>query len=110
MKSLREAAAALLDRYVGLVNCGDCGHWNPEEEDEVIALRSALAAEGGRVYWRVDHKFPEWFSWDRGDLHQSRQKAQEEEAYLRSKWADAATYRIVRVCETVEPESEGGGK
>lgn len=40
---LREALAALLERYTGLVNCGDCGFWDPETEDEVKAARAALA-------------------------------------------------------------------
>jgi hypothetical protein len=41
---LEAALAALLDRYVGLVNCGDCGFWDPEKEPEVIAARAALTA------------------------------------------------------------------
>jgi hypothetical protein len=32
----------LLNRYVGLVNCGDCGNWDPEAEEEVIFARSLL--------------------------------------------------------------------
>jgi hypothetical protein len=36
------ALAAMLDRYVTLAESGDCGRWNPEEEAEVIAARSAL--------------------------------------------------------------------
>lgn len=40
---LREALVGLLGRYVGLVNCGDCGNWDPEREDAVIAARAALA-------------------------------------------------------------------
>ena len=40
---MREAMQALLDRYTSLVNCGDCGNWNPEEEPCVIAARAALA-------------------------------------------------------------------
>jgi Lar family restriction alleviation protein len=42
--ALQTAARALLDRYVDLVNCGDCGNWDPEEEDAVRALRAALNA------------------------------------------------------------------
>lgn len=42
------ALRVMLHRYVSLVNCGDCGHWDPETEPEVIAARAALAkAEGG---------------------------------------------------------------
>lgn len=32
----------LLKRYVDLVNCGDCGNWNPETEQEVIEARRVL--------------------------------------------------------------------
>ena len=39
---LYEALTALLDRYVGLVNCGDCGSWDAEQEPEVIAAHAAL--------------------------------------------------------------------
>lgn len=42
MSTLREAAQALLDRYTSLVNCGDCGNWDPETEPDVIALRAEL--------------------------------------------------------------------
>ena len=42
VERLREALEGMLDRYVSLVNCGDCGNWNPEEEPEVIAAREAL--------------------------------------------------------------------
>ena len=41
--ALAAALQALLSRYVELVNCGDCGFWNPEEEPEVIAARRQLA-------------------------------------------------------------------
>jgi hypothetical protein len=37
-KALRE----LLDRYVGLVNSGRIGHWDPETEGEVAQARAAL--------------------------------------------------------------------
>jgi len=36
---------ALLGRYVALVDSGDAGFWNPEEEDVVIYARTALRAE-----------------------------------------------------------------
>lgn len=32
----------LLEHYVGIVNSGDCGFWNPEEETVVIEARKAL--------------------------------------------------------------------
>lgn len=44
--ALAEALDKLLDRYTSLVNCGDCGVWDPEKEDEVIAARAALATSG----------------------------------------------------------------
>ena len=34
----------LLERYVTLVNSGDCGFWDPEAEEGVKAARAALAA------------------------------------------------------------------
>lgn len=38
------AMNAMLERYVALVNSGDAGNWNPEEEDEVIKCRAILKA------------------------------------------------------------------
>ncbi|MET0375660.1 MAG: hypothetical protein ABW128_15560 [Rhizorhabdus sp.] len=38
---------AMTERYVELVNCGDCGHWNPETEQEVIDARALLRKHGG---------------------------------------------------------------
>lgn len=48
-QQIERAARDLLKRYVDLVNCGDCGNWDPETEPEIIEMRSALAlpAEGG---------------------------------------------------------------
>jgi hypothetical protein len=43
LPDLVAALAGMLDRYTALVNCGDCGNWNPETEDEVIAARSVLS-------------------------------------------------------------------
>lgn len=40
---LLAALAVLLDRYTSLVNCGDCGNWDPEEETAVIVARAAIA-------------------------------------------------------------------
>lgn len=37
-----EAHKQLLERYLELVNCGDCGNWNPEKEQEVIESRRVL--------------------------------------------------------------------
>jgi hypothetical protein len=39
---LRAALEPLLKRYVTLASSGDCGFWNPEEENEVISARAAL--------------------------------------------------------------------
>lgn len=41
--ALLEACKALLRLYVQVVGSGDCGNWDPEEEKEVIAARSAIA-------------------------------------------------------------------
>jgi len=40
--SLRKALEDLLKLYVGQINSGDCGKWNPEEDEEVIVARLAL--------------------------------------------------------------------
>ena len=40
---LQEALTGLLSLYVELVNCGDCGRWDPEAVPQVIAARAALA-------------------------------------------------------------------
>ena len=42
-----DALVHLLRRYVELVESGDCGFWNPEEEEEVIAARAAIAKAKG---------------------------------------------------------------
>ncbi len=44
---LLEALEGLLKRYTQLVNCGDCGNWDPEKEDDVIASRAAIAKAKG---------------------------------------------------------------
>lgn len=41
---LRKALENMLKRYVDLAGSGDCGFWDPEDEDEVIASRAALEA------------------------------------------------------------------
>jgi hypothetical protein len=40
------ALAGMTKLYVSLVNCGDCGFWDAEEEDPVKASRAALAKAG----------------------------------------------------------------
>lgn len=42
-----EALKGLLERYVGLVNSGDAGFWDPETEQEVATARAAIALCGG---------------------------------------------------------------
>ena len=44
---LKDALIDMLDHYVGLVNSGDAGNWNPETETKVIAARAAIAAATG---------------------------------------------------------------
>lgn len=46
LDELRRAAGALLVRYIKLADSGDCGHWNPREEPEVIDLAVALGVHG----------------------------------------------------------------
>jgi hypothetical protein len=43
------ALRVILDRYVALAGSGDCGFWNPEEEDCVKQARAALADLDGKV-------------------------------------------------------------
>lgn len=42
-RALLDACKGMLDRYVGLVNSGDAGNWDPEVEPTVIACRAAIA-------------------------------------------------------------------
>ncbi len=37
------ALEGMTKRYVDLVNCGDCGNWDPEEEAEVKLARAAIS-------------------------------------------------------------------
>jgi hypothetical protein len=45
-KVLVDSSKALLNSYTFLVYSGVSGHWDPEDDDEVIALRSALKLAG----------------------------------------------------------------
>jgi hypothetical protein len=47
VRVLEEALRVMLDRYVSLVNCGDCGNWDPETEPSVQQARTALARPRG---------------------------------------------------------------
>lgn len=40
--TVRRALEALLEHYVGLVNSGDAGSWNPEDEEVVANAREVL--------------------------------------------------------------------
>lgn len=42
VERLREALTTFVDEYVEMVNSGDCGFWDPEKEDKVVAARKAL--------------------------------------------------------------------
>ncbi len=46
---LYAALDILLDIYTSLVNSGDAGSWNPEEENEVILARRVMAKARGEV-------------------------------------------------------------
>lgn len=38
------ALEGMLDMYTAMINSGDCGNWNPENDPEVIAAREAVKA------------------------------------------------------------------
>lgn len=42
LERARAALTTMLNRYVDMVNSGDCGFWNPEDEDCVKQARAAL--------------------------------------------------------------------
>jgi len=46
---LLEALKDLLDHYTSLVNSGDAGNWDAENEGEVIAARAAIAKAQGET-------------------------------------------------------------
>ena len=45
--AMREALEEITNYYCRLVNSGDCGFWNPEDDEEVKAARAALRAADG---------------------------------------------------------------
>lgn len=45
IERLEAALRKLLERYVSLVNSGDCGTWDSDGDDDVIAARAALEEE-----------------------------------------------------------------
>lgn len=44
---LLEALTEMLERYVSLVNSGDAGKWNPEDEPQVQQARAAIRKATG---------------------------------------------------------------
>lgn len=42
-----DALVALLNEHTELINSGDCGHWDAEEDGVVIAARAAIAKAKG---------------------------------------------------------------
>lgn len=44
VREMRDAAEALLKRYIGLVESGDAGNWDPFSESEVADLSYAIQA------------------------------------------------------------------
>lgn len=47
-EELVTALRAITARYLSLAGSGDCGFWNPEEEDDVIRANAALAKAEAR--------------------------------------------------------------
>ena len=45
---LREALEKMVAHYCELANSGDCGWWNPEDEDVIKVARAALDGKGDR--------------------------------------------------------------
>lgn len=41
-EGLAQALVGMVEMYVPLINSGDCGNWDPEEDEEVIDARQAL--------------------------------------------------------------------
>ena len=46
--TMLDALKALTERYVSLVASGDCGNWDVEDEQFVVAARAAIAKAEGR--------------------------------------------------------------
>jgi len=44
---LLKTLLTILDKYTSLVNCGDCGNWDCETEDEIIDARKVIAEATG---------------------------------------------------------------
>lgn len=39
---LERTGTDMLYMYIGVIDSGDCGNWNPREDEEVVALRAAI--------------------------------------------------------------------
>ena len=46
-KRLREALLSMTELYCDLINSGDAGNWNPEDDQPVISARLALSELDG---------------------------------------------------------------
>ena len=47
--ALLDALEAMTEQYVSLVNCGDCGNWDPELDAAVKQARALIAKHRGGV-------------------------------------------------------------
>jgi hypothetical protein len=47
LPALEKALKHVTERYVALIESGDCGNWDPETEPEIIEARAALAQADG---------------------------------------------------------------
>lgn len=43
MSDVTDCLSDMTEHYVQLAGCGDCGHWDPEKESEVIAARKMIS-------------------------------------------------------------------
>jgi len=110
MKSLREAAEKVLNVFSKHSRWTDYG-FKAEVAEALASLRSALAAEPAAKWFVQFRPQPEWQWSNRGCMggYSTKESAERQLRQFVSK-DDSVKWRIVRVCETVEPESEGGGK
>lgn len=49
LRNVTDGLDGMTEHYVRLAGCGDCGHWNPENEPEVIAARKLVADMRGAL-------------------------------------------------------------
>lgn len=112
---LREALQALLSRYVGLVESGDAGNWDAEQEAEVINARAALSLPASQPVagvwgWAVEDKHgvaqairparKEFF----GCVQSTEPFTAEDVAKMDSEWAGLAPHRIITLYTASQPE------